>query len=717
MNALSPTIIRRASALVIAVSSAAAGITLAAVLGLGLGLPDPDEFDIDEIRLGEAVTLLDRHGNHFAAVGGETRLTVPLDEMPSLLKDAWVLIEDRRFTQHHGVDLRGVARAGWVNLTAGGVREGASSIAMQVVRLVWADDVAEMGRWERKLFEARMAPRLIEKRSHEGVLELYLNGLYLGEGVYGVGAAARHYYGKQVDELTVGEIATLVGVGKTPGRYNPRLHPERARERRDIVLRELARAGLISQDEFETARSESIETLDASPVGYRRTYVSEAVRRELRSVAPELVGIPGLRVHTTIDPEAQLLADSTLTRHLRAVEAGELGRRQSLDQPVQGALIAMDSKTGEIRAVSGGRDFTESPLNRAIQTTRQVGSLAKPLLLAAALESGLSMSRPISTAPFELATDAGMWSPADHVEAQFLLPDEVVIRSSNRGAVRLGQALGPANFVAALDAFGVGEHAKPYPSSFLGSFEASLADMTAAYAAFENGGYRVTPHFIRSIQDARGTVLWQRAEPRTTRVVTETTAFQVMEALRGVVDRGTGWAVRSSLGYGRLAAGKTGTSNEGRDAWFVGLMPGLALGTWIGHDQPAPVTAGGSGSSLAAPLWAAFAGDTPALDPDPDEPNGWVAPEGMFALLTDGRGNLYEKGCHAYAAETIRPVWVSSEALLGGLTTCRRVPQVDRIRARWTTLELKPIRMSPLRGQLGRPNGQGAPTPPSIGGG
>ncbi|MEK9505311.1 transglycosylase domain-containing protein [Gaopeijia maritima] len=708
MIRLTPSLIRHAS-IATATVSAVALVFVVVIAVLRVDLPDV-EGSPESVRYDEAATLLDRHGAPLAAVGGQTRLTLPLDRLPELLKRAWLQVEDRRFYDHGGIDIRGVMRASWVNVRSGGVMEGASSIPMQVARLVWADSVADLNRWERKLFEASMAPRLVDALGHDRVLELYLNGLYLGDGVYGVGAAARHYYGAEVDELTVDQIATLVGLGKTPERYNPRTQPERAKTRRDLVLREMLAAGLISEEERAEAEKAPVETLDSPPLSYRRSYMSMAVRRELRSVAPELVGRPGLRIRTTIDPRAQTMVDSVVPRHLQAIADGEYGRPASPDQPVQGGLIVIDSRTGEIRALSGGRDFGESPLNRAIQTQRQVGSLAKPLLYATALERGLSAARPLSTAAIELETDEGPWRPADHVEEQMMLPSEVIVRSSNRGAVRMGQEVGAAGFVSALETFGVGRDARPYPSTFLGSFEASLSDVTAAFAAFENGGFRVAPHLIQSVEDERGTVLWERPALPAPRILSEQTAFLVMDALKGVVDRGTGQGVRATLPYGRAAAGKTGTSNEGRDAWFVGMTPGLAIGVWVGHDQPAPITHGGSGSRLAVPLWATAAaalsarGEKPTPVEGMEPQGGWDPPRGVHQVLADDAGRVYAWDCRAVVSGTTRSVWVQRESLLSNLSSCSRAhPVMTMPRARLNP-KLAPLAPT-LRPTAGREGG------------
>lgn len=681
----------------------AAAVAVAALVGIRTATACPDcGALVSDLRsrpaFDEALTLYDRHDSAVAVVGGEKRFGVPLAAMPTLLRDAWVAVEDRRFRDHSGVDALGVARAALVNLRAGEVREGASTIAMQVVRIVWKDRVKTLSPWERKAFEARMAPRLVERLGHDAVLELYLNGLYLGEGVYGAAAAARHYFGRDVGDLNVGQIATLVGLGKTPGRYNPRLHPERARQRRDIVLARMLGAGLISQSDHDAAVARPVETIEQPPVSYRRSWFTAAVRRELRRVAPELVGRPGLRVFTTIDPGMQTRADSVVKAHLAAVEAGEFGPRATPDAAVEASLIAIDSRSGAVRAVVGGRSFDDSPLDRAIQTRRQVGSLAKPLLLATALEHGFPETRRVSTGALTLQTIGGPWSPADHVAEAELLPTDVVVRSSNRAAVRIGESVGAARFVESLRRFGVGRDARPYPSAYLGSFEASLAEITAAFAPFENGGSRIEPHLIRRIEDGTGRVLWSRPPSSPRPLLRASTAFLVQSALRDVVDRGTGWRVRRVLGADAPAAGKTGTSNDGRDLWFAGSRPGLAVGVWMGHDTPAPVVHSGSGGTLAAPLWASFVDGLPTFDPGLVGDGSWEPPETVRAAALDASGRVVPADCAVGGAA--RRIWVARERAVAALSPCAPTLRATERSTDRLQMDLAPVRIRPLAGSL-----------------
>jgi hypothetical protein len=454
--------------------------------------------------------ILDRDGEPLASVGGEARRWVHLEALPPAVPAAWIAVEDRRFRDHGGVDLRGLFRAALANLDEGGVAEGASTIPMQLVRALWPEEVWSLGRWKRKYLELRMAPHLVSELGRDRVLELYLNAIYLGDGQYGVGAAARYYFGVSPGDLTLAQIATLVGMTKTPEAFNPREHPERARTRRDLVLGILAREGVAGPEEVDAALAAELELVNDDPASRERSYVTAAVLRELRLVAPELVDQGGLNLHTTIDPRAQEATLIAMREHLERIQNGEHGSFLGGDQPVEGAAIALESTTGAILAVVGGRDFASTPLNRALQSRRPVGSLVKPLIFAAALERGIRATRPLATAALAIETEDGVWSPRDHVVVPYVLPHDMVVHSSNRAAVRLGQEVGARTFAVFARELGINGHIPSYPSTFLGAFDASLAEMTAAFAAFENGGRVVEPHFIRRIVNTEGITVWSR---------------------------------------------------------------------------------------------------------------------------------------------------------------------------------------------------------------
>jgi penicillin-binding protein 1A len=633
----------------------------AAVMAPGLPCP-PDETcpTIATLREGralpEAIHIFDHEDRPYADVGGVRRRSFLLDSLPRVLVEGFPAVEDRRFRDHGGVDVHAALRASVRNLSAGALAQGASTIPMQLARTLWAPALRGVNPWRRKLIEVRTALALVHSLGRDRVLETYLNAIYLGDGVYGVGAASLHYFGVPVDSIDLAQAATMIAITKSPERYHPRRDPARVLTRRNLVLALLAREGVISREEAIEAQARPLRTTTEAPVTYRRDFVTAAVRRELRTVVPELVGRPGLRVFTTVDRAVQRAGEATLQAQLRSIESGRYGPFQGTPfdegeehtSALQGAGIALDPETGAVRAVVGGRSFSLSELDRALQSRRQIGSLVKPLIVAGALGTGRSLADPVSTDEIHIRTAEGVWSPRDHVEEDTLALGDLIVLSSNRAAVRVGHEMG----LERLDrvARGLGLRSVPrYPSSFLGAFEASLAEMTAAYAAFGNGGWRVEPHLIRRIEGPDGGLLWERPVPISRpRALDPATAFLVLDALRGAVDQGTAWRVR--LSFQGAAAGKTGTTDEGRDAWFVGLTPDLAAGVWIGFDLPHTIVPGADAARLAAPAWGAWMGDAVSEETAP-----WRPPTGVAQASVDTRtGLVVPPGCPRGGFETRR---------------------------------------------------------------
>lgn len=587
-------------------------------------------------HLPEAIHVYDRFGDPLADFGGPRRHALPEERIPERLRQAWVAVEDRRFWSHEGLDVRGIVRATVENLRSGGIAEGASTIPMQLVRTLWSESLSDKGRWRRKVIEARMAPKLIDELGHERVLALYLNSIYLGNGLYGVEAAARHYFGKPADSLDLAETATLVGMTRAPERYEPRRNPERARARRDVVLGVLARTGVVSAEEAEEARGSELRTTEEPEDLYHNGFITAAVARAIGELPPEIAGRPGLRVFTTIDPRVQRMGERALRNQIASIERGDYGKMEASEDStrrLQGAAVALDPRSGAVRAWVGGRNFADSQFDRVAQARRQVGSLVKPFIIASALESGIGILDLVSTDTLSIQVTEGLWSPADHVESLVMPIREALVRSSNRAAVHLGRTLGVERIRTVAGEVGIEAPIPPVPSVFVGSFEASLLEMTGAFAAFGNGGFRIEPYLIERIEDERGTVLWERTRPdRLDQPLSEVSAFVVLDAMRDVVDRGTGWGVRNS-GYYGPAAGKTGTTNEGRDAWFVGLVPDLAAGVWLGFDWPRPIVPDGSGGTLASPAWGRWM--KAVADSVGDFEGSWVPPLGVERVRYD----------------------------------------------------------------------------------
>jgi penicillin-binding protein 1A len=630
---------------------------------------DPGCPTIEELRDGaplpEAMAIYDRDDRLLAEVAGPRRHTLSDDEIPRLLSAAFVAIEDRRFWEHDGVDARGVARAALRNVAEGEIAEGASTIPMQLVRTLWARQLSDVGPWRRKVIEARTAPRLIRALGHERVLALYLNAIYLGDGLYGVERAARHYFGVGVGELDLGQVALLVGLTRSPERYDPRSSPERARTVRDVVLGELAAQGVVTSEEAERAAGRDLAlSVPSEPQRVAgRSHLTAAVTRELRRVAPELAGRQGLRVHTTIDSIVQAEGEAALRAQLERIEEGRYGTfaaRGESGAMLEGAAVAMDTGSGGVLAWVGGRDFGRSEFDRVDQARRQVGSLVKPFLVAEALDQGYGVLDVVSADTVPIATTEGTWLPADHVPETELPLREALVRSSNRAAAHLGVALGLETVARVGSRIGVERRIPPVPSSSIGAFEASLLEMTSAYGLFGNEGRRVEPYLIERIDDAHGTTLWSRSgQIPPLPVTSDATAFVVLDAMRAVVDRGTGTSVRS-YGYRGPAAGKTGTTNDGRDAWFVGLTPEMVAGVWVGFDQPAEIVSGAGGGTLAAPAWATWM-EGVRRSPRPRD-GAWIPPAGVERVWYDpADGRVLGVECREEVDPRVhREAWVTT---------------------------------------------------------
>jgi len=599
-----------------------------------------------DYRPPEASRVYAADGSLIADLSPQRRIVVDLDRVPSVVEDGFIAVEDRRFRQHGGVDLRGVARALWRDLTSLSFKEGFSTIPMQLVRNVFPDQLPRSEKLRRKYCEVVLAGRLERVFTKDEILALYLNQVYMGDGLYGVEAAARGYFGKSIGRVTTAEAALLVGLVQSPERYNPRKHPLRAIRRRNVVLDVMAREGVISAEEAERAKAEPIRLAPPPDAAGPAPFVVAAVRRELRERFGADADIRGLRVHTGLDPRLQRAAADALLAQIERIESGAYGRyphpvpgangepTDSAASPyLEGLLVALDPWTGAIRALVGGRDFRLSQFDRVLQARRQPGSAFKPIVYAAALEAGLPLTARIETAPVVIDDGAAAaWSPDDHVadSVASLSVREALAVSSNHGAVRVGRRAGERRVAELAARLGLTTPVPPYPSIFLGSAEVVPAELVAAYAAFGNGGTRVRPRLIERVEDSDGNVLW-RAPVAREKALDPGVAYLTLSMLRDVVDHGTGQSVRRH-GFGLPAAGKTGTTNDGKDAWFIGLTPDLVAGVWLGFDRPRPIVANASGGALAAPVWARFMDEAYRGRPAPRE---WIPPAGLVRADVD----------------------------------------------------------------------------------
>jgi penicillin-binding protein 1A len=562
-------------------------------------------------------------------------------------------VEDRRFRAHHGVDWRGVVRATASNLRAGGVREGASTITMQLARNVFLGNRATERTWGRKLLEWRYATLLERALSKDEILERYLNAIYLGNGVYGVEAASRDLFGKRVTDVSLAEAAMLAGLPKAPSSYSPRNDRTRALARRAVVLEVLAREQLATPAALAAARKAPLKLARSEWTSSRTadSWAVEAARVTLDSlreagVIPRALNDGQLRVWSTIDRRAQLAAERTVAAGAAAIDqerawSGDLPRG---DDRTQGALVALDPFTGAIRAIVGGRRIERRGFNRAMRAKRQPGSTFKPFVYAAALQQGFTPASMLEDEPVEVDAGRDVWRPANYGDeyAGRITMRDALMRSANAATVRMSREVGVPRIASLAHAQGITSDLPLVPALALGAGAVTPLELTTAYAPFANGGRRVQAYLIEKVEDPFGRIIWQRPPAPSADVLNAPEAFLITSLLQSVVDRGTGNAVRAA-GIRGPVAGKTGTTNDGADVWFVGYTPTLVAGIWFGADTPQPLGDNASGGRLAAPQWARFLRDG-WHSPEDDAP--WTPPSGIETRQIDiGSGKLAGDWC------------------------------------------------------------------------
>ena len=615
------------------------------------GCPTPTQ--LRAWRPTEGGALLARDSALVSALSPVRRVNVPLSRVPQHVTRAFIAVEDRRFREHRGVDWYGVARAMVSNLRAGGVREGASTITMQLARNVFLGNRAAERSYARKFLEWRYATLLEQALTKDEILERYLNAIYLGNGVYGVEAASRDLFGKGIGAVTLSEAAMLAGLPKAPSSYSPRNSKAKALARRGVVLDVLEREGVAAAADVARARRVGFKLpkREFVPTRAADSWAVEAARVLLDSlrdvgVIPRALNDAQLRVWTTVDRRAQVAAERAVAAGASAIdddrEWGGFAVRGG--NRTQGALVALDPSTGAIRAIVGGRRVERKGFNRAMRAQRQPGSTFKPFVYAAALQHGFTPASMVDDEPVEINTGRDIWRPAnygDEYSGRITMRD-ALNRSANAATVRISRDVGVERIAALATAQGIQSELPRVPSLALGAASVTPLELTTAYAPFANGGLRVTPFLVEKIEDPFGTVLWQRGVQRPTRVLPATDAFLVTSLLQTVVDRGTGRPVRNE-GVRGPVAGKTGTTNDGADVWFVGYTPTLVAGVWFGTDRPQPLGWNASGGRLAAPVWARFL-RTGWHNPEDDAP--WTPPPGIVQKQIDvGTGKLASDWC------------------------------------------------------------------------
>jgi len=536
----------------------------------------------------ETLTLKSMDNAIFYQAGPATRETVTLQQMPDQLVQAFLATEDRRFYQHHGIDLQGIGRALVTNILAGSVEEGGSTLTQQLARIAFLNQEQTL---TRKLREALLAIKIDATLSKQQILENYLNQVYLGEGAYGVADAAWVYFGKSIQELTLPEMAMLAGLPAAPGAYSPVADPAAAKQRRDLVLQRMERDEFITAAEANAARQTPIQVNPQSPkrLDNLAPYFTSYIQKQLPRVVPEReLKAGGLTVETTLNLKWQQAAQKAVLDTV------------NYDGPAQGfsqaALVAIDPRSGEIRAMVGGTDFQASQFNRVTQAQRQPGSTFKTFVYTTAIAAGFSPHDGYLDAPFNVD---GYKPKNYHKEYKgWVSMADALTYSLNTVAVRTLIDVGFEPVIKTASAMGIGAKLQPFYSMALGSSEVTLLDLTTAYGTLAQQGVKTEPYGIRRVINRAGKVIYE-AEVKTKKVVDPQTAAIVTWMLKDVVKDGTGTAAQLN----RPVAGKTGTSEESRDLWFVGYIPQLVTGVWLGNDDNYPT---GGSSSTAAYTWKDF---------------------------------------------------------------------------------------------------------------
>lgn len=558
----------------------------------GISLIDrtlPDQSELNAVFREQTLTIKAADGTILQQQGEATREQLQLEQIPDNLKKAFIASEDRRFRQHNGVDPQGIARAGLNNLRSQGVVEGGSTITQQLTRILFLKQ--EQTIW-RKLKEVRLAQKMEQELTKDQILERYLNLVYLGSGAYGVADAAWVYFSKTPDQLSLAEMATIAGLAPAPSLYAPDKNPEAAKRRRDLVLLRMQEDKVITPEQRQAAIQEPLTLKSSLPkrVQVESPYFTSYIQKELpKYVSPDVLKSGGLVVETTLNPSWQKVAEEAVAKTLR-----NQGRWENFKQA---AMVAIDPRNGEIKAMVGGKDFGKNQFNRVTQAQRQPGSTFKGFVYATAIATGKSPYDSYEDAPF--VVDG--YEPKNYSEnfRGSMNIRDALTRSVNIVAVKVLIDVGFIPTIKLAHDMGIKSELKPTYSLALGSNEVNLLELTSAYGSFATQGLHAEPHGITRILNRQGKVIWS-ANFKSKRALDADSAAIMTWMLRNVVEAGTGGAAQLD---NRPVAGKTGTSDEARDLWFIGYIPQMVTGVWLGNDNNRPTY---GSSSSAAYTWHEF---------------------------------------------------------------------------------------------------------------
>jgi penicillin-binding protein 1A len=605
-------------------------------------------------------------GRLITELGIERRTVMPLAEIPVHVRQAFIAVEDKRFYRHNGIDFWRIVGAVKANLLTLRYAQGFSTITMQLARNVFPEHLGREKRLTRKLREARVAVELERNFPKDTILELYLNQISLGPNVAGVEAASQVFFGKSARDLNVAEAATLAGLPKAPGTYNPRVHPDNAIRRRNVILALMRDQGFITAEDAEfwkayplvlTTRRTSYGDVAPYFVEWLRTaFLEPRYGRDLYD--------KGLRIYTTLDLDMQEAAEQALQSQLDEIESGVFSNgkfegssyREYLEQGrasgdevgpyspyLQGALMAMDVKTGNILAMVGGRDFVDSKWNRVTQSERPPGSTFKPFVYSAAIRAGHPVTEMLDDTPLNppvTQLDSSLWQPKDYDDTTLgLIPmRQSLYLSRNLSTIKLGMSIGEQTVIGEARRYGITTTMPPYPSIHIGSRSTKPIELIAAYTAFANAGTRVEPIGIQRIEDRQGNILYQSTVKRE-QVMDPEHNWLMLDMLRDVMrcqpgsgPHRCGTAAGAVGGLRVPMAGKTGTTDDYTDAWFVGFTPEIVAGIWIGYDLQRRIMNNAGGGRIVAPAWTKFMRDVYERRPAPGD---WARPEELVTREVD----------------------------------------------------------------------------------
>jgi len=617
----------------------------------------PSEKLLDEYQPRQTSKLYAADGRFIAELGLERRTLVKIDQIPPVVKNAFIAIEDKRFYQHGGIDWHRVPGAMIKDLRTRSWDEGFSTITMQLARNIFPERISREKTIVRKLKEAKVARAIEARYSKDKILELYLNQIYLGNSAYGIETASERYFGKSLKDLNLAEAATLAALPKAPERYNPRRFPDRAVQRRNTVIAAMRDQGMITAADANLAQAYPLRLATKVEAGETAPYFVEYVRQLLDDKFGSQLYEQGLKVYTTLDVDLQTAAERAMERQLRNIEAGRYGAykhktyeqyiaetsgsddQQQANSPyLQGAFVAMDPRSGAVRALIGGRDFDDSKFNRAVQALRQPGSTFKPIVYSDAVQNGRPMSYLLDDSPLTVDMGNGStWTPQNY-ENDFsgqIPMRRALYQSRNVPTIRLGMELGEQSVIEEARKFGITSPIPAYPSIFIGAAEVYPIELVSAYSAFATLGTRAEPMAITRVDDASGHTIWAPS-PVNAQVLSPEEAWLMVSVMKDVVQRGT---AASSVGavFHEPAGGKTGTTNDGTDVWFVGYTSDLVAGVWMGFDKPQKIKSNAQGGILAAPAWSAFMNEAYRRKPAPPD---WPMPADIDTRTIDISTNM-----------------------------------------------------------------------------